>query len=226
MCFSAPISFSTGAVLLSISFYTIHNSITKNKKYLLFASMPLFFGIQQIIEGLVWVSLRGNHLFFLKLTSLGFLFFALFFWPVFSPLSMYFIAEKEESTRRKLLLALLGFGVVIGAAMYLPIIMGINPFSTKTTCGSIHYDWVIPQLIKDIYRLMYLFITIAPFLIIPNIKIRIFAILLLASSIISNYFYLGRRVSVWCFFAAILSIFIAYILHRLPKRAAGIGPLH
>lgn len=217
MCFSTTVSFTAGAVLLTISSYTIYTALTRNKKYLLFACMPLFFGIQQILEGFVWLGLLESNPLFLKIASLGFIFFALFFWPIFSPLSVYLI-EGKESKRKKILLILLGLGLVAGVAMYLPIIMSATPLDAKIHCGSIRYNWIIPQPIESIYSLVYLLVTVVPFLITSNIKMKIFAIFVLISLAISSYFYMGSRTSVWCFFAAILSIFVAYVIHKLPKK--------
>lgn len=217
MCFSTTVSFTTGAALIAVSIYTIYKARTRNKKYTLFACMPLFFGIQQIIEGFVWLGKLGNNPFLLKISSLGFIFFAFAFWPVFSPLSMYFIEEKKEFKRKKLLLILFALSLLIGAAIYLPIILNMVPLNTKVVCNSISYDVPITMAFTNVYTLIYLLITISPFLIVPNIKLRIFAILLLFSSLISNYFYTNRFISVWCFFAAILSFFIIYIMYKLPK---------
>jgi hypothetical protein len=220
MCFSSTVSFTAGAVLINISVYTIYHAITKNKKYLLFALMPLFFGIQQITEGFVWLGILGHDPFLLKIASLGFLFFALFFWPIFSPLSMILIEEKKESKRKIVLLVLLGLGLMMAVGMYLPLIMAINPLNTKITCGSIGYYWAIPLSIESVYPLAYLIVTVLPFFMAPNIRLKIFAVMLFLSSIISHYFYIDRRVSVWCFFAAILSFFVAYIIYKLPKKAS------
>lgn len=219
MCFSSTVSFTAGAVLLPISFYTIYSAITKNKRYLLFAFMPFFFGIQQILEGFVWLGVLGNNLFLLNIASLGFVFFALFFWPVFSPLSMVLLEARGKSKRKTFLLILLAIGLMMGIAVYLPILMTINPLSTKATCGSIGYDWVMPSSFRHAYPLLYLLVTVLPFLIARNIGLRIFAILAFFSSIIAYCFYINSRVSVWCFFAAILSIFVAYIMYKLPKKS-------
>ena len=217
MCFSIKVSFITGAILLAVSIYTIHKARTKNKNYTLFACMPLFFGIQQIIEGFVWLGKLGNNPFLLKISSLGFLFFAFAFWPIFSPLAMYFIEGKQESKRKRLLLVLFALSLLIGAIIYLPLITSMVPLNTKIFCGSINYDVPTTMIFANIYTVIYLLITISPFLVASNIKFRAFAVLLLFSAIISNYFYTNRFISVWCFFAAILSFFIVYIMCKLPE---------
>ena len=52
MCFSANASFGAGVFLTSIGVIATKN--ISNKKQILFASIPILFGIQQITEGFLW----------------------------------------------------------------------------------------------------------------------------------------------------------------------------
>lgn len=49
MCFSAPVSFSAGAVLLGLG-------SAKRPRELPFAAIPLLFAIQQLSEGVIWLT--------------------------------------------------------------------------------------------------------------------------------------------------------------------------
>jgi hypothetical protein len=55
MCFSAEASFAGGIVISAIGIVTV-TKIHKPSQ-LLFASIPLFFALQQFAEGLLWVAL-------------------------------------------------------------------------------------------------------------------------------------------------------------------------
>ena len=57
MCFSAAASFATAAVLIPLGGYTLKTAWQKDQRYLGWASFPLFFGIQQALEGGVWLAL-------------------------------------------------------------------------------------------------------------------------------------------------------------------------
>ena len=83
MCFSAPASFLSGSVLIGIDIYCLHHLRKKDKKYLLFALIPLFFGIQQFIEGFIWLGINGGQHTITKTLAYLYLFFAFSFWPVF-----------------------------------------------------------------------------------------------------------------------------------------------
>ena len=54
MCFSAAASLAAGGTLSVVGGLTLAK--VKNKSELPFASIPLLFGIQQAIEGAVWLS--------------------------------------------------------------------------------------------------------------------------------------------------------------------------
>jgi heme A synthase len=79
MCFSATASFSAAAVLGTVGVVALNK--VKSKDQLMFASIPLLFGIQQAIEGLVWVSLtHSSDVFLRQFFTYGFLFFAQVLW--------------------------------------------------------------------------------------------------------------------------------------------------
>jgi hypothetical protein len=54
MCFSPTASFVAGVAISTVGVATLKN--VKNKREIPFALVPLIFGIQQIIEGFVWLS--------------------------------------------------------------------------------------------------------------------------------------------------------------------------
>ena len=86
MCFSAPASFSAAALLAIASVYSIRKA---SKSFLPLALIPLFFAIQQLLEGIIWVYINDPSLTsFVKLLSYSYLFFAYFFWPFWIPLSL------------------------------------------------------------------------------------------------------------------------------------------
>ncbi len=55
MCFSAEASFAVGGTLLILGVATIRKVI--HKKDLPIALIPIIFALQQMVEGLLWISL-------------------------------------------------------------------------------------------------------------------------------------------------------------------------
>ena len=54
MCFSATASFTAGAGLLVIGAITIR--LSRDRAELPFAAIPVLFGVQQLIEGALWLT--------------------------------------------------------------------------------------------------------------------------------------------------------------------------
>lgn len=59
MCFSAEVSYTAAAILMPTDAVAIQRAFRKDRRYLAIAALPLFFGLQQLFEGLVWTA--ANH---------------------------------------------------------------------------------------------------------------------------------------------------------------------
>jgi hypothetical protein len=75
----------------------------------------------------------------------------------------------------------------------------------------IYYDVSIPASEEKVGTLLYLLTTVAPFFVSSLPYMNIFGFILLLSYIISYQFYFTYLISIWCFFAAILSS-LAYVI--------------
>ena len=220
MCFSAPGSIVTGTILAASGLYAIEQAKDKDKSFLMFASIPFFFGIQQLIEGAVWMAFADKDMALVSLASQAYVFFAFAFWPFFSPLSVYF-AEKPANVLLKRLLWLLIFvGLAIGIFAYVPILVGNVRVITQVVHHSISYDTDRPEILKRMYLSLYLLSVIVPFLVVRDLKMKIFGGLLMLSVLMSYLFFSYAFDSVWCLFAAVLSLYIIYIMKTLPTGKA------
>jgi hypothetical protein len=94
MCFSANASFAASGALAVIGIATLRETKTARERFL--AAMPLFFSVQQAIEGFEWLARAPSAL----QTDLAYAFLAIAvaFWPVYIPAVVYLVeAEKKES---------------------------------------------------------------------------------------------------------------------------------
>ena len=106
MCFSAGASFGASAILSVIGTAAIMKARTIPQG--LFAGIPIIFSIQQLAEGMLWLSLKDPGLatwqpFF----TYTFLIFAILFWPVWVPFTIY---KLETDTKRRKALRILRRG--------------------------------------------------------------------------------------------------------------------
>ena len=224
MCFSANASFVTATGLSIISLLSLQK--TRTKKMIPLAISPLFFALQQSCEGIVWLTLNASDTTSLlhKMGTYGFLFFAAFWWPMWIPLALY-ISEKVHS-RKKLLLATTSIGLCGGILLFISWVF----YTTGAIIINHHIDYpvsnypfgitntFIGQSISWIIAIAYCIATITPFFISSLPYAWILGIAISLGLITSYLFYLMALPSVWCFFAAISSVLIYFVIKAETKK--------
>ena len=207
MCFSAAASFVGGAVLTSIGILTIRKNKVPSQR--LFAAIPFVFGIQQIAEGFVWTALQtsGQQLM-LTLATYIFLFAALVIWPTVLPLSI--LLMEKDKTRRRILSAFLAVGIIVSLYHLIALFF----VSVSATIISFHIQYFVstPGELMMTASIAYVIATIPPIFTASNKKMLYFGIIICVSYLASLIFFLEYLTSVWCFFAALASLVILWIL--------------
>lgn len=215
MCFSATASFATAALTGAAGVVAVARAETRRDMPL--ASVPLFFAVQQALEGLLWLWLpiAPESAQATCLTD-GFLSFALVLWPAYAPLVAWLIEPDEK--RKRLIFPLLLAGVSV--ALYMAWTLWIGVHGASIVDNHIVYD----NTPGAPYSLGWVYLAAtagAPALsTIP--AVNMLSVLVLLGSIIAYVVYTEAFVSVWCFFAAAASVVI--LMHferaRATRRAA------
>jgi hypothetical protein len=218
MCFNATSSFIAAAVLVPIGIRTVETTLQGERRYLTLAAFPLLFGIQQALEGLLWLNLAGGVPGQLGVTgqgaALGFLFFAYLVWPGLVPFAAWRI--EDQPGRRRLFGVAAVLGGLLGASLFVPLIVDPDWLRVTVIRGSIQYEPRLiyePYLGREVIRAVYAVIVAFPLVSSSATEVRRFGALILASVILSALAFSYAFVSIWCFFAALLS---AYLGIRLP----------
>jgi len=212
MCFSAEASFTGGIIIFSIGIATVKN--IHNPSQLVFAIIPLFFGIQQITEGFLWLSLQNPEFSNIqKLTSTIFLIMAEVLWPMIIPLSV--LLMEDNNNKKQILRIFLGLGILL-AIYYAYCIMNFN-VNPKIVGYHIQYNNDFPIAFRNLAFAVYLIATIAPLFVSSIKKMHYFGILMFLSCLITALFFVQYLTSVWCFFAAFISVVIFWILKDSKK---------
>lgn len=213
MCFSATASFTVAAILLPAASYTVSMAWRTNRKWIPIAVYPIVFSIQQAIEGVLWIGMTSGDQFLIDTASRGFLFFSHFFWLGWVPFSIRSI--EEDQWRRRLLFGLSAAAALFGLSMLLPLFLYPDWLSIELARHSLKYEMV---LIYDgfvsrpvVLGLYALFIVSALFLS-SDQRIRTFGGLITLSLLATYLFFTHAFISVWCFFAAVVSVYIIAIL--------------
>lgn len=206
MCFSAQASFMATGVLSIIGLYCFKKAKPQEQPL---ALVPLLFAFQQAAEGIIWITFANpDYATITQLATYAFCFFAYFVWPVWIPFSALTI--EANPVRKKLLWLFLWIGsATAGALMFYIIKSGIG---LEISCSHIAYTINTPKFFIYTGGISYCLATITPFFIVSRKRILPLGILMLGSVLLTHYAYYTYFTSVWCFFAAVLSLFIAWSL--------------
>lgn len=216
MCFSAGASFAGGAVITTIGVLTVRKNSEPSGR--LFASMPLIFGVQQISEGFVWVALQSpGHELMLSISAFIFLLAAVVIWPVMVPLSV-FLMEKVKSMRRVLLIFV---GVGILTSLYYGSKLLFYEIEPMISHHHIKYVGEFPRTFATLAFIAYLAATLVPLFLSSVRRMWLLGVLIAFSCLVTGIFFKEYLTSVWCFFAALISIVILWII-MADSRPAGI----
>lgn len=217
MCFSAPVSFAASALLLPAGLYSLSLAYQQNPSYIPLAAMPLAFAIQQASEGLVWLGIGTGSYAEMNLGAFGFLAFAYWFWLFWSPWS---VAQSEpHSSVQRICWSCGVLGFLYGSLLYLPLLMKPQWLSIHVVHHSIQYDTQLifdPWFSQQFDRFLYALIILIPFALASNRSLKFFGAAIGLSAITSHWLLYQVFVSVWCFFAAILSLLIVFICQTSP----------
>ncbi len=202
MCFSANASFIASAVIGSGGVATLLK--VNKREQILFGAIPMLFAIQQFTEGVIWVTLReaGKDKINFIATTL-YIIFARVLWPTITPLAVYLL--ETNKVRKKIISAILCIGVSI--SFYLLACLLYYGYSSEILCCE-HIGYVSTIPYGNIVKWIYVAVVSLPFFCFSNRKFALYGFLWFFSFLIADNWYRTTFESVWCFFAAILSITI------------------
>lgn len=215
MCFSATASFAGGVIISSIGTAAIRKNTEPSQR--LFAAIPMLFGLQQVAEGFVWLTLQSpGHDMILKVSAYIFLTVALVVWPTMLPLSVLLMERSEK--RRRALYASLATGIVLSFCFAI----GMLIFNMTAQISSYHILYAIdyPQQLAVLGAITYIIATIPPLFVSSQRGMGLFGIIIVLSYCVTRFFYGEYLISVYCFFAALASAVILQIVLKNNRAAA------
>ena len=204
MCFSAAASFVAGATLSAIGVATIRKA--ERPSEIPFASIPLLFGIQQLVEGVIWLTFRNEAAALKQGMTYVYSFFSHVLWPIYIPFAIRFLEYAPQ--RKRALLAFQAAGLVVG--VYLLYFLIARPVVAEIDGLHIvrHIIYESPHFFLAPVIVLYLAATCVSCFVSSHPFVRLFGVLALLSFMGTYLYYTRALVSVWCFFAAVLSLII------------------
>ncbi len=211
MCFSATANFAGSAVLGAIGVATLAE--VKHRRELLFASMPCLFALHQFTEGFVWLGLNGK----LSQTTLhgvaaAYVLYAQGLLPFLLPLSVLLIEPTRHRRQR-----MMGF-LILGSGLALYILWGLmmDPLQVSAVGHSIVYENALTT--TTIVAVLYVIATCGALFFSGFRDLVLLGWLnlvgLLVVMVIKSYAF----TSVWCAYAAVVSVVIYFFFRRSSQK--------
>jgi hypothetical protein len=236
MCFSATASFTAGALLGAAGGYTLTQA--RGWRQRCYAAVPLLFGLHQIVEGGMWLALAHGGDTPAPVTAAlthAFPLLAYGFWPAYVPIAVYLLepgtgqeiggagglSRWRSRWRRFALGGLALVGLATAALFHVQI--WTSPVTARLTGQGIAYDFpfILPvdemgtfSLATILAHWGYGLATVVAPLCSRYRAVRALGLGMLISYNLAKQLYLAAYPSVWCFFAACLSLLV--LLHFRP----------
>jgi hypothetical protein len=217
MCFSATADFTGSVVLGAIGVATLRE--VKDRRELLIAAMPCLFALHEFIEGFVWLGLEGTlspqvaHN-----AGAAYVLYAQGLLPFLLPFAVFLIEPTKRQRRR-----MLGF-VILGGVLALYLLWGLiaYPVQISMQANSILYVNVITT--TTLVAVLYVIATCGS-LFFSGFRALVMLgwynlVGLLVVMLVKRYAF----TSVWCAYAAVVSVVIYFFfrrsrIHRLARYA-------
>jgi hypothetical protein len=213
MCFSATASFTAGIGLLVIGAVTVNR--VRRRAELPFALIPGLFGVQQLIEGGLWLTFPDNAPVANTVLTYFYSFFSHVLWPIYVPIAVLLLEPVEW--RRKLLMAIAVAGAAVG--LYLLYFLVTEPIVSEVVGRHISYQ--SPHFYIAAVMALYVSATCVSSFVSSCKTIRWFGAATFVALLAAYAFYAFWFISVWCFFAAVLSLIVlvhfSHEPHSVPR---------
>ena len=170
--------------------------------------IPALFGVQQLIEGALWLTFPDRAPHANSVLTHAYSFFSHVLWPIYVPISVLLL--EEGAWRRKVLAGIAMAGAAVG--LYLLCFLLTEPVISRVVERHIRYD--SPHFFAAAVMSLYVVATCASSLVSSCSTIRLFGLATFVALLAAYALYAYWFISVWCFFAALLSVIVLVHFRR------------
>lgn len=211
MCFSPEVDLVAGVAIVGIGFDTLRHVDQTSQRAL--ASLPLAFGGHQIVEAVVWWSVQGDiGAAAGDWAAWAYLAVAFGLLPWFVPLAVR--AIEPDAGRRDKMAAL----AVVGGAVSVVLMAAVIRGPVVVTDGGRYLQYGVPLSFGGVLVAAYVLATCGALLLSTHRFAAQFGAVNLVAVILLSVMLSSGFISLWCAWAAVVSVAIALHL-RQPGRA-------
>ena len=208
MCFSPGADAVVGGIVVVVGVDALRHVREPNQIPL--ASLPLLFGLHQIDEAFVWLGLQGRVSESIGRASVWiYVLFALAVLPVLVPLAV--LAVEQSAGRRRVIGALAALGIGVGVALAVALFRG----SVDAAIDGQHIAYAVSALSQG-RELTALYVVAACGALIASSHrdLAVLGVVNLVAVPVLMWLTVSGFISLWCFWAAIVSVVIDVHLRR------------
>ena len=201
MCFSPQADFVAGAAVAGVGVETLRH--VRARRELIVGALPLLFGVHQVVEGFVWLGLRGQVSRGLgDAATDAYILYAHAVLPAIVPLGLMLL--EPDRRRSRIMMAMVCVGALLG--VYLLWQVTAYPVGAYEHARCIDYTTHTPD--DALIGLVYITVTCGPALISSRRYLRWFGLVSLVGVIVTAVVRVDELTSLWCVYVAIVSVLI------------------
>lgn len=221
MCFSAKASFAAAGCLTVISGLSLRKTASKKMHRMIpLALSPFCVALQQFCEGIVWLYLTNVIEKPLGIIGIyGFVVFAAVWWPIWIPLAIY--CAENVLWRKRFLFFVILIGCITAALFFVSLCT--HSIQIDMTNHHLYYSTLSKPFnssnsatthLEYTLFTMYLVAVLLPFFITRIPYAWTIGMVLGSSFIVSQLLSHAAAPSLWCFFAALSSGLVYWIITK------------
>ena len=219
MCFSPEADFTVGTAVAAVGVATLRR--VRVRREVIVGALPLLFGIHQVTEGFVWLGLRGQVSSGLgSAATEAYIVYAHAVLPAIVPLG--FMLLEPDRRRARGLWPFVWAGLLLG--VYLLWQVTAFPVGAQQEAHCIDYTTHTPNDI--VVTLIYVVVTCGPALVSTRRYLRWFGLVSLAGVVATGLVRADELTSLWCLYAAMVSVLILEHFRRQRALEARASRLH
>jgi hypothetical protein len=208
VCFSPGADAVVGGIVVVVGVDALRH--VREPKQILLASLPLLFGLHQMDEAFVWWGLQGRVSESIGRVSVWiYMLFALAALPVLVPIAV--LAVERSAGRRRLIAVLAALGIGVGVALGVSLFRG----SVDAVIDGRHIAYDVSALTQG-RELTGLYVVAACGALVASSHrdLAALGVLNLVAVPVLMWLTVGGFISLWCFWAAMVSVVIDVHLRR------------
>ena len=216
MCFSPEADFTASVLVGGVGVETLRR--VRTKRELIVGALPLLFALHQFTEGFVWLGLRGEVSGGLAHTATDiYVIYAYAVLPAIVPIGLYLIEPSRR--HRRWVLPFIALGLLVGGYMLWQITQ--YPIYAQEQASCINYSTYTPLGAEA--AVAYVIATCVPALLSSRRYLKWFGVVNLIGVAIAFTVREVEFTSVWCAYAALVSVLILEHFRRQRRLEAGLS---